>query len=577
MIVFRGNPVIPFSIKLSRMTAAVIIIGSCASKGPVTGGPVDEVPPRIVETFPEQQSLNIGRILKVVLKFSENMNRGSVVNSIFISPTPKIDPAFNWKGYKKLEIRFMEKLEEDRTYVVSIGSGAMDAHKNNFEKTFTLAFSTGDYIENGSITGKVYGEFKYEKILIFAYLMEDSSNLNPDTLRPDYTTQLTKEGLFRFNFLSNGRYRLFAIEDNDRNLQFDIGKDRISISPLSDLRISDNDSSSYTSFYKFFTIDTLNPRVLTVFPRDNSHMTFRALEPLVYPTSADSIWISDSTGENKSYPQLIYPDAENKNVTHLHFAEQNSDENFYLYLGAFKDSSGNSMDSSSVIRTFTTSANIDTAAPRLLSVEKEHSFKLLYLNDKLNIKFSEAISEESKSSAITILDSDSEYVQYGLKSVYPNLWEVHTEEGWKSNEVYSLHVNLGELKDLKGNPAADSVWTMKFRTVNTDTFGIIIGKVLRDAKSNAPLYITASTLKIRGRQVTAKVSEEGSFRIENVLPGIYFLSVYEDKDNNGKFSKGQLAPYQTAELYYRSPDTVRVRARWETSDHIIDFRRRQDE
>ena len=552
-----------------------LLILGCASKGVVTGGPVDDIPPQIIETYPEIRSLNVSRNVKVKLKFNENMNRASVVKSIFISPIPEGKPEFVWKGYKNLEILFTEELEEEKTYVVSIGSNAMDAHKISLDETYTLAFSTGNKIDNGSISGKLYGKYEIGNTLIFAYLMEDSSNFAPDTLKPDYITQLSNDGMFRFAYLSYGKYRLFAIEDNDKNRKFNSTKDRIAISPLPDIIISEMDTSSFTSFYKFSSVDTLKPRVLTIFPLDNSHLKFRTLEPLVIPTSTDSIWISDLKHENIFYPTSIYPDVEDKNIVHLHFAKQSSENEFDLYLGAFKDSSGNSMDSSSVLKSFVFSASLDSVPPKLLSVDKISTSKFIYLHDGLKINFSEAVSEESKDSSLTILDADNENVPYLLNSVYSNVWEVYSEKGWASNETYLLHINLEEVEDLSGNPAADSVWTMKFTTVNTDTFGIISGTIITDAGFDVPLYVSAIPLKGKGRKVGTKVSAEGKFRLEDILPGNYFLDIFADSDRDGTYSSGSLAPYLNAELYFQSPDTVSVRSRWETSGHTIDFRKRK--
>lgn len=553
----------------------MIIIHGCASKGAVTGGPVDDIPPQIIETFPETRSLNVSRNVKVQLKFNENMNRASVGRSIFISPTPNEKPEFIWQGYKKLEIRFTEELEEEKTYVVSIGSNAMDAHKISLDETYTLAFSTGNKIDNGRISGKIYGKYEIGNTLIFAYLMEDSSNFAPDTLKPDYTTQLSNDGMFRFTYLSNGRYRLFAIEDNDKNRIFNSSQDRIAISPFPDIIISEVDTSSFTSFYKFSSVDTLKPRVVTIFSMDNSHLKIRSLESLVLPSSADSIWISDSTHENIIYPISVYPDIEDKNIVHLHFPKQRSENEFDLYLGAFKDSSGNSMDSSSVLKSFAFSASLDSVPPELLSVDKGSTSKFIYLQDRIKIKFSEAVSEESKDLSLTILNVDNEIVPYLLNSVYSNLWEVYSDNSWAPNETYSLHINLKEVKDLSGNPAADSVWTMKFTTVNTDTFGIISGTIITDEGFDVPLYVSANALVGRGRKVGTKVSAEGKFRLEDVLPGKYFLDIFADSDRNDAYSFGSLAPYLNAELYFQSPDTVSVRSRWETSGHTIDFRKRK--
>ena len=183
----------------------IIFLSGCASKGPILGGPVDDIPPLILNTVPENLSLSVRSDIKVKFEFNERMNRSSVEKAIFISPVPESKPEYKWNGYKKLTLIFTDELTGDRTYVISIGSGAADEHKNKMGESFNLAFSTGNRIDNGTISGRIYGKYEIGKTLIFAYLMEESSNFSPDTLKPDYTTQLSNEGIFRFNYLSYGR------------------------------------------------------------------------------------------------------------------------------------------------------------------------------------------------------------------------------------------------------------------------------------------------------------------------------------------------------------------------------------
>ena len=559
------------SFALAGIICFMFFLYGCASKGPITGGAEDKTPPIIVETNPDNLSLSVSTDIKVKFKFDERMNRSSVEKAIFISPVPEIKPEYKWNGYKNLTLNFGDKLNAGKTYVINIGSGASDMHKNTMEESFNLAFSTGDRIDNGAIAGEVYGYDSKSKVLLFAYLLEDSLEFEPAEIKPDYITQPGKKGAYQFKYLAYGRYRVFAVEDNDENGKYYIGKDNIAISTKDDALLNESDTSSTFSFYGFGSIDTLNPVVLSVLPLDNRHLTFRSLEPLVLPEISDSIWVVNRTDKDRIVPSLIYPDAENENIVHLHFVELIEDTEYELYLGALEDSSGNKMDSISHWKTFTSSTERDTLPPQLLSLTPQRGGKLVYSEDHISIKFDEGVTRESILSALKIFLLDSVSVYYNLVSDYPNEWEAFSADGWKSGGKYTIRMNLEEISDLRGNSMPDSLWSSKFHVVANDTFGIISGTVIDDFKKEVAFHLTAVPFHMDARELKVKADPDGIFQFDKVLPGKYFLSAYGDRDGNGTYSLGSPVPYIKSERFFQGSDTVYVRSRWETTDHKIIF------
>jgi len=67
------------------------------------------------------------------------------------------------------------------------------------------------------------------------------------------------------------------------------------------------------------------------------------------------------------------------------------------------------------------------------------------------------------------------------------------------------------------------------------------------------------------------LNNESKFNFEKVEPAKYLLWIYEDKNNDNKYSKGKLNPYESAEKFNFFPDTLNLRARWPIGDiNIID-------
>ncbi len=559
------------SIAFSGIIIFLFFLYGCASKGPISGGPVDDIPPLILNTVPENLSLMVKNDIEVKFEFNERMNRSSVEKAIFISPVPDSKPEYKWNGYKNLTLRFGDELTEDRTYVISIGSAAADEHKIKLGESYNLAFSTGDRIDNGTIAGAVFGHAKKSKVLLFAYLLEDSLDVEPAETNPDYITQPNNNGEYRFMHLAYGRYRVFAVEDLDENGKYFIGKDNIAISTKDDAVLVETDTSATFSFYGFQSIDTLNPVIVSLLTIDNRHLTIRSLEPLVLPDNIDSIWAVSRRDEQKIIPKVMYPDVEEANIFHLHFEGLSDNTEYDIFFGGLKDLSDNKLDSISRKRTFTSSAERDTTPPQLISVTPQRGNEVVYSGDHIKINFDEGIQKESILSALNIFISDSVSVNYDLVSKYPNKWEAFTTDGWKSGRNYKIQMNLEEIRDLRGNSMPDSLWSSKFQVVANDTFGIISGLLVDDLESGVAIHLTASPFNKKAKKLYSKVDTVGNFQFDKVLPGKYFLSAYGDTDEDGNYTLGIPVPYTLSERFFQGIDTVIVRSRWETADHKIIF------
>ncbi len=111
-------------------------------------------PPQIVSVYPAPYTTFYDDS-KIVLEFDEYVDRASVNESIFISPFLG-ELEFDWSG-KEVEIRFQEKLKDNTTYVINVGTDVRDMRRGNrMAQAFALAFSTGASIDRGGIEGTVY-------------------------------------------------------------------------------------------------------------------------------------------------------------------------------------------------------------------------------------------------------------------------------------------------------------------------------------------------------------------------------------------------------------------------------------
>lgn len=206
-----------------------LLISSCANQLPPSGGEDDKIPPKIITIIPKPNTTNF-KDNKIIFKFDEYVDRRSFEESFYISPQPKGKMKFNWSG-KEVEIEFSNSLDKNKTYVITIGKDLKDVRGGNkVETPITFAFSTGEKIDQGGISGKVYSD-NYERVKILCYLKngKTENKLNPEKNLPDFITQVSGDGSYKFTNLPEGSYRLFAIIDEDRNNLFDKDVDKIAV------------------------------------------------------------------------------------------------------------------------------------------------------------------------------------------------------------------------------------------------------------------------------------------------------------------------------------------------------------
>ncbi len=258
----------------------VLFFCSCANQLPPSGGEDDRTPPKIISITPKPNTVNF-RGNKVKIKFDEYVDRRSFEESFFISPRPEGENKFDWSG-KEVEVGFPKPLDKNKTYVIVIGKDLKDFRGGNkIESPLTFAFSTGEKIDEGKISGRVYAD-NYERIKVLAYLKNGKTedDLNPENHLPEYITQVSQDGAFVFTNLPAGDYRLFAIIDEDRNNKFDKDADRVSALSQDYTLTKDSMEAGEINFVlKEFDTDKTNPEFLKLLAPDSLNYIHSNIPP----------------------------------------------------------------------------------------------------------------------------------------------------------------------------------------------------------------------------------------------------------------------------------------------------------
>jgi len=538
---------------------------------PPPGGPVDTTPPEVVEIVPNAGTINIATDTKIAVLFSEQMNRKTVEDAIFISPLPSEQVFYKWKR-KSLKIEFGDTLKKDRTYVLTIGAKSSDLRNNNMKDSFSIAFSTGDHIDEGQIAGHVYAQSGVEGTLVCAYSLIDSMDVDPTKILADYYTQCNQQGGYQLLYVAPGKYRLFAIRDRNGNRKYSRGIDALGVT-ISDVNLTQAEKFIKEVNFQLAVEDTIQPIIKSVYAIDQSNIIVRFNEPLaefdeskpqkyfeiVSETSPDMILNILSGYTNALDPSNI-------NLT----TEKQSAISYKLTAKNLFDRANNPLDSLANVAVFEGRIEPDTIRPTIAFRSIADSSTGLSLDQEIRFAFSEAIDQASFENSFVVTESDTNIVTGSFNWKNPADVYFLPDNILKSLTPYNIYLTIDAIIDRSGNSLADSTDTLYFRTLNKDTLSAIGGEIIdRNERASGKIFLTA---KSEENSYQIVLDKPGAYRYENILPGIYTINGFRDADSNGVYTYGQAIPFKPAERFFFYPDSIKVRSRWPNDGNDIVFK-----
>lgn len=199
----------------------VIAWFSCAKQSSPMGGPKDEDPPILLETYPQNNSINV-RPREINLLFNEFIQLENPNKQIIITPRVKADEIEFLAIKNRVNIKLNQELEDETTYVFNFQKSVQDITEKNPAESLKLVFSTGSTIDSLSISGKITYIFppkekELKDILVGLYEENDTTDLF--TSPPYYISQADTAGNFSITNIKAGVFRLYAWHDENNSLK----------------------------------------------------------------------------------------------------------------------------------------------------------------------------------------------------------------------------------------------------------------------------------------------------------------------------------------------------------------------
>ncbi len=544
-----------------------VILSGCAEVAPPPGGEIDRQSPYIISSLPKNKETNVTAAKSVTIFFSERIVRPEKGASIFISPGQKKEPEIKWKS-DKIIITLAENFKENTTYIISLSSNIKDLRGNLLDSSLSIAFSTGNEIATGRVSGFVTAENKPQPGMLAAlYERKDyDSVINLSSQEPDYITYSNKSGFFQFDYLPESDFYLLAFRDENRNGIFDSQKESFA---TPDRMINLSDSLSFDSLFLPLNKQFFHEIKITSVHFDQNKILIVRLNREI------SI---DKLKENNGTIKIVSPQDE---LTTIPISKiQESDLAFSSVLSCHLDSisegeysvavSGISDLADLSFKNYYFKNREDKSGPEIRMVEPD---SLPQLSKKLDISilFNEPIDRDKLTSETFSLWHDTTNVP-GLKYEFVNDFKVKLSADRITPGIsYRLKITEFEISDISGNLMGDSLISYKMSLVHPDSLGIMSGEVIIsiEKKQNDRVKLTAENYKTH--QFYPVILIENKF--SSTLPaGKYRLFGFIDSNKNGKRDKGQVDPYRLSETFASYPDTLDVRARFENAEIFIQFK-----
>jgi len=549
-------------IRILAYTITGVVLWTCASQAPPPGGPKDEEPPAVIFTRPEPGSINIAPNTDIFIEFSEYLNRRTVEPSIFISP-------FIEKGFevdvsrRTITISFNESLADSTTYIVTLRTAITDLRGNKLAQSFQLAFSTGERIEQGRIAGRVYRrDLPKGDVSIIAYKWDEAPLDSLLGRRPDYIANPNNRGQFTIANMSLGEYFIMALQDKNSNYYYD-PVEWTGIPPDTFWTVRDTVLTKSLQMQMFqYPADSL---VLTKVEQHNRHqMTIgfnRALKSQPVRNNFHFITANDTL-----VPAGLAPAEESGEYLLEHYATV--PDSMYLFLatglrGEFDLPFGKDRGR----RDITISTEPDTLPLEAPTFSIEDSTTNVSQNQVFTVRFPRFVQQIPADSLLRISGVDSSMYRVfwrdwqTLLAKPDSLWPANTWVQWTF--IDSL------VRDLRDSTFSDSLISGSFQTEPGTEYGIISGTVEAPEKWNNASVMVKAVSAGGKEQYKTHLSSNGRFQLRRIPAGDYNLESFYDTDSSGSYSFGIPTPFAPSEYFVIFPDTVSVRARWESSGYNL--------
>ncbi len=527
--------------KIIYSILSLAIISGCAKRGNPTGGPLDSLPPVLVNANPKLNSTNFDSE-EIRLTFDEFVKLDKVQDQLIISP-PLDKSAYEIKPLtgvtKKVFLKFIDSLDENITYTINFGNSIKDNNEGNPLTFFSYTFSTGETIDSLYLKGNISDAYDIETDeYVSIHLYRIDSTLNDSIIykkQPTYISNSLDSTSYRFKNLREGKYLIVAMKDVDNNYYFDPFYDKIGF------------------------IDSL-----ITLPKDS------IIDLKLFKEETDLIWDkphfinSEKIGfgyyGKLDFSRLVIDSNLPDSVDYI-FTKEIEKDTIYVWLtkNSFDSLNFNLIEKDTIkLTTVKFDRKRDTLIDSLSISAK--TANVIHLRESFKLSTNTPI-KKIEDSLITVRDIDSILVPF-VSSINDNLDEIDIKFEVSPTDNYTIFILPDAIKDIKGVTND----TLQFNLVSQslEDYGNIFLDVIRNNQSKFILHLIDSNEEIIREY--KNVDQNTAYNFEYIKPGKYTFRLIEDLNKNDIWDTGNYLKKIKPEPVYYFPSELEVRANWDLNE-----------
>ena len=199
----------------------VLFVLCCANPGTPSGGPRDRQKPIMMSSKPEPNATEFSGN-KIIINFDENIQLKDADQKFVMSPPLEKAPKVTAHA-KTITVSFEEDLMPGTTYTLDFADCISDLNEGNTLQNFTFTFSTGASTDSMMISGNVYNAENISPVAgIYVLLQANMSDTAFSKVAPVRIAKTDDYGRFAIKNVPESKYyRVFALDDQNRNFKFD--------------------------------------------------------------------------------------------------------------------------------------------------------------------------------------------------------------------------------------------------------------------------------------------------------------------------------------------------------------------
>lgn len=526
----RGFPYfrIPlWSVPILMIFSSALYSG-CANVGFIEGGPRDTTAPKVVTAVPANEKIHF-TASGFTLFFDEYLQQGNLSNDIRVSPPLKGKVKASIRG-RIVDVEWEDTLYEQTTYLFQFGDGLKDLNEGNVQRNYIYVFSTGDYIDSLTISGKIENAISGDKpknwivgLYPWGGALGDSALI---TQKPYYYAMSQDNGSFVLRYLKAGKYRLLAFNDDNGNFKYDPDIEDVGFLSFPVDPSSDED---------MFLLRAYEPK--PQLRKMDQRFAHKQGIRFVFNASVDTLRYRIMYPEGR-FDQTVY--SSNRDSVYIWFQEPLDSVSLILNVGEKLDTVK-----------LKPRPNIKFT-PRLVTQvgnawHPGNDFRL-----KCNIPIEKIehskILIKAEDTIFSIVDS-SEIKHFVLA-------DFHFTRPKPGKYVFQILPHAIKYIDESSNTDTLDV---PFEILPTDEYGKLSLRI--EPPSNDSLIFR---LFAEGKEMLSQIiTDTTEITVPHALPGKYTMEAIVDKNGNGRWDPGDVLKNRQPEHIIVNPQDIQIKANWE--------------